>query len=164
MKTLHGSWQSMRHDELRDELVHDPYQAQRKPEEPTRCPDCGLVFREGRWTRGAVPADAHEALCPACHRIRDDFPAGYVSLGGEYLAAHRDEILRLVHNTEQRARAEHPLQRIMAIADEPHGLLVTTTDAHLARGIAEAVHRACKGDLAFHYNREDNLLRATWAR
>lgn len=164
MKALHGSWQSLRHDELRDELIHDAYQATRKLAEPTRCPDCGLVYREGRWARGAAPGDAAEALCPACHRIRDDFPAGYVNLRGPYLATHRDEVLRLVHNVEAKERAEHPLQRIMAIEAADDGVQVTTTDAHLARGIAEAVHRACKGELEFHYNREDNLLRATWTR
>lgn len=164
MKTVHGTWQSIRRDELRDELIHDAYQATRKYAEPTRCPECGLVYREGRWVRGDVPATAHAAVCPACHRIRDGFPAGYVALRGAFLATHRDEILRLVRHVEDRERAEHPLQRIMAIADEGGEIMVTTTDAHLARGVADAVHRAYKGDLEFHYNREDNLLRATWSR
>lgn len=164
MRTMVGTWHPVRHDELRDELIHDAYQATRKYPDPTRCPDCGLVFRDGRWQQGAAGVDAHEAVCPACRRLHDDFPAGYVTLRGAYLAAHRDDILHLVRNHETRARAEHPLQRIMAIADVNGEVHVTTTDVHLARGIAEAVHHACKGQLEFHYNREENLLRATWSR
>jgi hypothetical protein len=52
----------------------------------------------------------------------------------------------------------------MAIEDAGGDVLVTTTDTHLARNIAEAVQSAYKGELDFHYNREENLLRATWSR
>ena len=41
---------------------------------------------------------------------------------------------------------------------------MTTTDTHLARDIAEALHNAYKGDLDYHYNKADNLLRASWSR
>ena len=55
-------------------------------------------------------------------------------------------------------------QRIMAIEDSDEGVLVTTTDVHLARSIAERVHDSCKGSLALHYSKDENLLRATWKR
>jgi hypothetical protein len=164
MKPTQGTWHPVRRDELRDELIHDAYQSTHKYAAPTRCPDCGLVFRDGRWQQGDIEAGAHAVACPACRRLHDDFPAGYVTLRGPYLAVHRDEILHLVRNHEARVRAEHPLQRIMGMFDAHGELQVTTTDAHLARGIAEAVHHACKGELEFHYNREDGLLRATWSR
>jgi hypothetical protein len=41
---------------------------------------------------------------------------------------------------------------------------VTTTDSHLARGIAEALQAAYKGDLKLRYSRDENLVRATWKR
>ena len=44
------------------------------------------------------------------------------------------------------------------------GLLVTTTDAHLARGIGEALRKAYRGRMEFHYNKADNLLRVSWTR
>jgi hypothetical protein len=87
-----------------------------------------------------------------------------VTFKGEFIGAHRDEILHLVRNREAAEKAEHPLQRIMAIEDAGGDVLVTTTDTHLARSIAEAVQSAYKGELDFHYNREENLLRATWSR
>jgi hypothetical protein len=39
---------------------------------------------------------------------------------------------------------------------------VTTTDIHLARGMGEALHHAYQGELEYHYNPEQNLLRVIW--
>ncbi len=164
MKTDRGYWRPLRRDELRDELVHDAYKSKKKLPEPTRCPDCGAIYEDGRWTWGLAPADANEELCPACHRIRDHYPAGYVTLEGEFLKAHRDEVLQLARNREEKEKAEHPLERIMAIEDIDGGVQITTTDTHLARDIGEAVHSAYKGELEYHYNKEENLLRVHWAR
>ncbi|MBI4293071.1 MAG: ATPase [Betaproteobacteria bacterium] len=154
----------LKREQLFQELVHDTYKAKRKLPEPTRCPECGAVFLRGRWTWGAAPAGAHEQKCPACHRIHDKFPAGYVTLKGDFLREHRDDILNLLRNHEAKEKTEHPLERIMAIEDTAEGVLVTTTDTHLARDFAEALFGAWKGDLEFHYNKEENLLRATWSR
>lgn len=154
----------VRHDRLLQEQVHDSYKATAKLPEPTVCPQCGAIFHEGRWQWGMTPEGAHRETCPACQRTNDDFPAGYVDLSGEFLAGHREEVLSLVRNTEQHERAEHPLKRIMAIADQDGGMLITTTDIHLARGIGEAVHRAYQGELEFRYNPDENLLRVHWTR
>jgi NMD protein affecting ribosome stability and mRNA decay len=164
MKGERGGWRPLQREQLTQELVHDSYKSKQKLPEPTRCPDCGAVYGGGRWTWGAAPADAHEVRCPACHRIHDRFPAGYVTFKGAFIGTHRDDILHLVRNREATEKAEHPLQRIIAIEDVEDGVLVTTTDTHLARNIAEAVQSAYKGELDFHYNREENLLRATWSR
>lgn len=164
MKADRGGWRPLRREELRDELVHDSYKSKRKLAEPTRCPECGAIYDSGRWQWGIAAAGAHETRCPACHRIHDKFAAGYVSLNGEFLVAHRDEVLQLVRHHEAREKAEHPLQRIMDIKDVDDGVLVTTTDIHLARDIGEAVHAAYKGDLQYHYNKGENLLRVRWTR
>ena len=154
----------IRRDQLMQETVHDSYQSKGKPSEPARCPDCGAVFHDGRWQWKDAPAGAHETLCPACMRIRDKFPAGFLSLSGDFLAAHEAEIRQLISNHEDREKAEHPLQRVMDIDETPDGFMVTTTDMHLARGIGEALHHAYQGKLEFHYNPDQNLLRVSWAR
>lgn len=164
MKSQRRGFQPASRDPLLPEAAHDSYKAGRKLHEPTRCPDCGAVFQNGRWVWGSAPAGAHEARCPACHRIHDKFPAGFVTLKGAFLQAHRDEILQLMRNHEAKEKAEHPLQRIMAIVESAEEMLVTTTDAHLGRDLAQALQRAYKGELEFHYNKEDNLLRASWTR
>lgn len=51
----------------------------------------------------------------------------------------------------------------MKIEAQDDGLLITTTDIHLARGIG-GLHHAFGGELEFHYNRQDNLLRVAWQR
>jgi len=164
VKNQRREFQPIGREQLLQELVHDSYKAGRKLAEPTRCPDCGAVFQNGRWIWGTAPAAAHEERCPACHRTHDKFPAGFVTLKGAFLRAHRDEILHLIRHHEAKEKAEHPLQRIMAIADSADGILVTTTDTHLARDIAQALHDAYKGELEFHYSKKENLLRATWTR
>lgn len=166
MKTTIPSagFKPVRRDQLRVERIHDSYQLTRKPAEPSVCKHCGVLFHEGRWQWGVAPEGAHELVCPACARIRDHFPVGFVTLGGPYFATHRDEILRLVRHHEEKEKAEHPLARIMAIEDHEDGVLITTTDIHLARDIAEAVHKAHAGELDYHYNEGERLLRAHWSR
>jgi NMD protein affecting ribosome stability and mRNA decay len=164
MKNERGGFRQLRREHVFEELVHDSYKSGQKLREPTRCPACGAVYHKGRWTWGAAPKGAHEEKCPACHRIHDKFPAGYVTLKGEFFREHREQIMDLVKNHEAKEKAEHPLERIMAVEDTGETTLVTTTDTHLARDIAEALHKAYKGDLDYHYNKADNLLRASWSR
>ncbi|HEY8707664.1 MAG TPA: BCAM0308 family protein [Burkholderiaceae bacterium] len=146
------------------EREHDAYRADHKPPEPTVCPQCRATYHAGRWQWTASPAGADEALCPACRRIRDGFPAGYVTIEGEFFGQHRDELMRLIEHRAEHVKAEHPLQRIMAIDGSAGGVLVTTTDMHLARGIGEALHHAYQGELKFQYEDAQNLLRVHWKR
>jgi NMD protein affecting ribosome stability and mRNA decay len=148
-----------------DAANDDPYQAATRPPEPTKCPQCGASFQKGRWSWAKPPEDSHVQMCPACQREHDHFPAGYVSIKGAFFAEHRDEIIALIQNHEKREKAERPLQRIMAIEDKRDGSVeVSTTDSHLARGIAQALHESYKGDMKVRYSRDENLVRATWKR
>lgn len=159
-----GFRQISRHDQLFKERVHDAYVARQKMPEPAVCPECGAVFHQGRWQWLEAPVGAHQQICAACQRIKDDYPAGFITLNGEFYNSHRGEILDLVNNIEKRERSEHPFNRIMKIEEKDDSTLVTTTDIHLARGIGEAIHNAYQGNLEFHYNPEEYLLRVTWSR
>jgi NMD protein affecting ribosome stability and mRNA decay len=143
---------------------NDPYRASLKPPEPTTCPKCHATYTGGRWSWADAPDDSYEQVCPACQRIHDHFPAGYVTIKGEFFKDHRDEIVALIQNHEKSERERRPLQRIMNMEETREGFQVTTTDSHLARGIAEALHGAYKGDLKLRYSRDENLVRATWKR
>ncbi|WP_417567886.1 BCAM0308 family protein [Marinobacter sp.] len=155
-----------RGDRILREEIHDPYMARSKPKEPTVCPGCGAVFHKGRWQWAAEPAgQAHELMCPACERIRDDMPAGILTLSGGFLAKHRDEILKLIHNKVEEEKAEHPMKRLMSAEDGKEGeLIVKFTDLHLPRGAGEAVERAYDGELEIQYTKESNLVRVYWNR
>ncbi|MCC6473951.1 MAG: ATPase [Burkholderiales bacterium] len=139
----------------------DSYRAGAKVSSPSLCPQCGATFRNGRWTWQQAPENAPHALCPACHRINDEQPAGYVTLAGEHFRENREELIRIARHCEASEKANHPMQRIMAIEDSPEGLCITTTDPHLARRVAERIHEACKkNSLSLRYSQGQALLRA----
>jgi hypothetical protein len=142
----------------------DVYGLRGKLPDPTACSTCGALYRAGRWTWTAAPIDAHRTVCPACRRIADGYPAGIVTLSGPFVAGHRQEIEGLVRNVEEREKAEHALKRVIAIRDEDGDLVVTTTDARLARGIGEAVHHAYQGELDYVFTEAENVLRVSWSR
>jgi hypothetical protein len=144
---------------------HDPYKPAGKYPEPTVCPVCSAVFKGGRWQwADAWPMDSHWQICEACHRVQDDAPAGILTLTGSYVAAHAAEILGLVRNLEAVAKAEHPLERVLRIVEEPGRMVITTTDLHLPRRLADALVHAHKGELEKQYDEDGCLLRANWRR
>lgn len=154
-----------RRDRMIRERVHDPYKTRLKLPDPTVCPECGAVYQEARWQWAKiVPPDANEEMCQACHRIRDKYPAGTLTLSGGFVDGHREELLHLARNQESLEKGEHPLHRIMDIEEEPGRIVVTTTDIHLPRRIGEAVHKAFEGDLDFRYEEEAYFLRVNWSR
>ena len=153
-----------RRDRLIRELDHDPYHAKLKIKGPAVCPGCGAVFLRNRWTWQPAPTDARQHTCPACQRIKDRVPAAFLTLSGDFFVSHRDEIMNLISNYEQRESMEHPLKRIMATEEQGSGLELAFTDAHLARGIGEALQNAYEGELDYEYTKEDIMLRVSWVR
>lgn len=164
MNKLPSGFHHVSHDRPLLEQHTDAYRIPGKLSEPTICPQCSAVFHKGRWQWMEAPANAQRETCPACKRIHDNYPAGYVTLEGAYFNAHSEEIMRMVHNHERHERIEHPLKRIIATEKQGDATIVTTTDIHLARGIGEAVSHAFQGKLELQYNPGENLLRAYWKR
>ena len=162
MKTERGGFRMLRREQVMKQANEDSYRADAKLPDPTRCPKCGAVYLKGRWTWKRAPAHADVHPCPACERIADHFPAGYVTLKGKFDPELRTQLLNLVKAREAHAASEHPLQRIMAVDDVPGGIRVTTTDGHLARGIGRALHEAFQGSLEINYSRDEHLVRAIW--
>jgi hypothetical protein len=94
--------------------------------------------------------------------VRDGYPAGFVTLSGEFAIENRDEIIRLVRNTETAEKQEHPIKRIMKISEDRDEICIETTELHLAQAIGKAVHRAFKGDLDLAF--EEDIVRIQWKR
>jgi hypothetical protein len=155
----------MRHGAaIYDEAPHDPYAIKGKYAEPTVCSDCRAVYVHGRWQWGEAPPDAREALCPACHRIRDRLPAGEVQLSSAFVDVHRDKLVAIAWHEEAHEKSERPLNRIMGIEHGKGSMKVTTTDIHLPRRIAETVKRAYRGTVELQYAKNEYGLRAEWRR
>lgn len=154
-----------RRDRLLKEHVHDPYMAAGHPPEPTLCTECRAVFRRGRWQwLSEEPEGAHEELCPACQRIHDKVPAGFLTLSGAFYDGHRDEILKIVHNKAEEETAQHPMKRVMGVDIKQDSTVITFTDMHLPRGVGEAIESAYDGDLDIHYTEEAGIVRVYWQR
>jgi hypothetical protein len=155
----------MRWNRLIHERVHDPYKTKYKLPEPTVCPVCQAMFKDGRWQRvESRPIDANEAICQACHRTKDSYPAGLIALDGAFAQAHKAEILHLARRMEKEENAEHPLHRIMQIEEDGESILLKTTDIHLPRSIGQALRHAYKGRLQLHYDPEGYFISVNWHR
>jgi hypothetical protein len=164
MKQRNVSRREPRKDRLIREQVHDPYKTRLKLAEPTVCSQCGAVFHKGRWQWASRPAGARERLCQACRRTNDRYPAGQLTLSGDFLERHRSELLNLARNQGEQEKAERPLHRIMAIEEGSDEVVIKTTDIHLPRRIGEALHSAYEGELDYRYNEETYFVRVTWRR
>jgi hypothetical protein len=161
MKTIKQNPERM--DRLPREKVHDPYATRLKLREPTVCPGCSAVFSNGRWQwMESWPEGSHQELCPACHRIRDNYPAGEVTIAGTLTRKHKSELLDLVRHQEEAEKTQHPLHRLMGIEEKPESIVITTTDVHLPKRIANALQHAYKGSLQIHYADEEYFVRIHW--
>jgi NMD protein affecting ribosome stability and mRNA decay len=147
-----------------EDHILDPYQARHKLQDNTACPQCGAVYHEGRWQWRSAAEPVHQALCPACHRIADKFPAGIVTLRGDFARGHKDEIIGLARHQEAAEKPEHPLNRIMNIAEDAEGIVINTTDIHLPRRIGEAIERAFDGELEEKFDKDGYFVRVDWTR
>ncbi len=153
-----------RRDKLIKEARHDIYEERVKLPNNTRCTDCGAVVLEGRWTWETTAEEVKDAQCPACRRVEDGNPAGYVEIRGDFFKVHRKEIINLIKNIGKAEKEEHPLERIVAISDEEGKLVVTTTGVHIARRMGEALFRAYKGDYELQYAEDDTSVKVYWSR
>jgi len=147
-----------------DDTRHDPYQSRGKYAEPTRCTQCGAVYERGRWRWGSAPETAHAGICTACHRIRDNLPAGLLKVEGRYVSEHGAELVRIARNEAEHEATEHPMHRIMRVDEGGGRIEISTTDIHLPQRIGEALRRSHQGDLDVKYASDEYSVRARWHR
>lgn len=154
-----------RQDKLIKERDHDPYKSKAKPPEPTVCPECRAVFKDGRWQwLEELPEKSHRELCPACQRIRDRVPAGILTLSGEFFETHQDEIMALIHNKVEAENKMHPMKRMMQTERDGEETVITFTDNHLPRGVGSSIESAYQGELDIQYPQQAEIIRVSWKR
>lgn len=151
-----------RQDRILQDKSHDPTKPDRKISDPAVCPDCGATYIDGRWTWRHGPVEAQRALCSACRRTRDEYPAGFVTVNGAFATTHRDEVIRIARHTEDREKQTHPINRIMSISEEDEQLVFLTTEIHLAQAIGKSLRSALKGHLDITF--AEDIVRVTWTR
>jgi NMD protein affecting ribosome stability and mRNA decay len=149
----------------------DPYLPGAGIREVVMCGICHSLYHHKRWyLEGDLPLKVGRMTpigvitCPACCKIRDRFPGGIVVLRGEFLNTHKDQMLNLVRNEEARAKGVNPLERIISIKDEGNCVEIHTTSERLAQRIGREIHRAYKGEVSYHWSKDDKFVRVEWHR
>ena len=150
----------------------DPYRDDLSIPEPAICSGCRAVWKKGKWSLDETLRKEtlrfkkpYQVLCPACRRAQDDYPAGVIYLRGDFLLAHKDQILNTIKNQEAAALIKNPLDRIMKIEDlGKKGIVIETASERLATKLGRAVERACGGDLRIQFSRQEKLVRIYWSR
>ena len=156
--------QHERMDRLVKEKRHDPYKGRRKSASATVCKDCEAIYVGGRWTWEKNVESRRQTVCPACRRIKENYPAGHIELSGSFVEKHQHELLNLIRNREKLEKEHHPMERIMNIGTERGFAMVTTTGVHLARRIGEALTHSYQGELNFQYGDEEKSIKVFWSR
>lgn len=154
--------------------AQDPYLDKTQYKDPTICPKCSLVYHNKTWKKDEnlkkqlIKTNKVEFKeCPACRKIKDNYPLGIIHLSGEYILDefHKNEILNLVKHEAEKEENTNPLSRIMSIEhDKNDYLIIKTTTEGLAARIGKAIQRAHKGNLEFKFSDDQKLLRVFWEK
>lgn len=139
---------------------------------PRVCKRCGALYMKRRWTTAAnypsslrAVAASSIVVCPACQMVGARKFAGEVRVSGDFVAAHRAEIERLIRNEAGRAAEDNPMARLVSIRREaPNRLTVRTTTEHLAKRLGQALHKALKGSVHYGFSHENKFAHVTWSR
>lgn len=144
----------------------DPYRSSEKQTGGTSCAVCGLVVEEGVWKppRKSDAADNGRDLCPACRRIRDDYPGGLLKITGRLPEAQRQEILNRARNVAEQEAGGHPLERFMRIAETAGETILYFTGGHVPVRIGKALRRDFGGSLSIRYTPNEKFAIAHWTR
>lgn len=150
----------------------DPYRDDLSIPEPAICSGCQAIRKKGKWSLDETLRKEtlrfktlSQVLCPACRRAQDDYPAGVIYLRGDFLLAHKGQILNTIKHQEAAALAKNPLDRIIKIEDlGEKGVVIETASERLATKLGRAVEKACGGDLKIQFSHQEKLVRIYWSR
>lgn len=149
----------------------DPYLLDDRINGSAVCIECHAIFQNKRWSideelyrKRSSQRNVKSILCPACKKVKDNFPGGILKLKGDFLHEHQGEIINLIKNEEKRARGFNPLERIMNIIKTKKGIEITTTNEKLAQRIGKSLRKAYRGKIEYKWSSDTKLLRAEWER
>ena len=150
----------------------DPYLPRGASKRISVCGGCHAVYKNKRWYADPDLYDAAveipdtvTTVCPACLKIRDNFPGGIVTLKGEYVLPHKQELMNLIRNEEGRAHGFNPLERVMSVKENGYGsIVISTTNEKLAQRLGRAIKKAFHGDVKYRWSHDNKLVRVEWVR
>ena len=172
MKIVGKREQSYKQTYKKKTSVADPYLPRGASRKISVCGGCRAVYMNKRWyANGATYEVALKnpenvvVVCPACLKIRDNFPGGIVTLKGDFVLPHKADLVKLVKKEEERARKLNPLERVMSVKEDGYGsIIISTTNERLAQRIGRAIKKAFRGEVAYHWSHDNKLARVDWVR
>jgi hypothetical protein len=134
------------------------------------CECCSSVYRNKRWyadkryfKEGVKKRELIKIVCPACLKMRDNFPGGILTLKGKDILLHKKDLMNLIRNEEERARGLNPLERIMSIKEDGYGnIIISTTNEKLAQRLGREIKKAFHGKVFYQWSHDNKLLRVDW--
>ncbi len=135
------------------------------------CEDCTAVYQNKKWFLDAKLYKEKKALkdvkwvtCPACKKTKEHVPNGVVTLKGDFLKEHKEEIMNLIHNEDARSKGYNPLKRIMKIEEKKGDIEIFTTSAKLAQRIGAVLFKAYSGAVEYKKHENAKFMRVAWKR
>lgn len=148
----------------------DPYLRMKEPEGWAICKRCRSVHYDKHWVlpenfHGKLPEEGvQEALCPACRKISEEYPEGYIHLEGAFVKEHRQEIINTIKNKEEITKHYNPLERIMDIREHDSSIEVTTTTGKLAQKIGKILSKSFNKKAEYKWSEDTRVARIVWKR
>jgi hypothetical protein len=172
MKMVGKREQSYKQTYKKKTSTPDPYLPRGASRKISVCEGCHSVSKNKRWYADPDIYDAAIKLldtatmvCPACLKIRDNFPGGIVTLKGAYVLPHKQELMNLIKNEEARAHGFNPLERVMSVKENGYGnIVVLTTNEKLAQRLGRAIKKAFHGAVTYQWSHDNKLARVDWVR
>ena len=151
--------------------VNEPYELA-AGQEAAVCQECHALYQEKRWffdeklyDKLAGAGKVRQVVCPTCRKIKDHYVEGYLTLSGEFLVQHKDEIITLLEKEAAKVGNRSFDDRIIQMVQEgDNKLVVETTTEKLAQHLGRAVYKAYKGELTFNWGEMDKFVRVYWSR
>jgi NMD protein affecting ribosome stability and mRNA decay len=150
----------------------DPYLPAGGRHEMAICTTCKAIYKNKRWLydedlyREHFPKETtNRVTCPGCQKVQDHYYEGVLTLEGEFLTRHKDEIVTLINREAEKVSQKNPLDRVIQMVPEGNDrLIVETTTEKLAQRLGKAVYRAYKGSLDFRWSHMNKFVRVYWSR
>ena len=148
----------------------NPYLANAAMKEPAACQNCHALYRNKRWqlepenTTITDPKAIQWVTCPACLKAAEHYPEGIMTLRGDYLWNHENEIRNILQNEAQRVMAKNPIARIMRMTTEGKTMVIETTEQKLAEHLGRALQRAHRGSFNVDWSGSPRVCRVNWER
>jgi hypothetical protein len=136
------------------------------------CPDCNSVLFEKSWHH-SLEEDARHltdkkrikfTACPACRMKKDRTFEGelVISLSKEKLP-EKKEILNVIKNSDEQARAHDPMDRVLWIEYKSSEIRVLTSENQLAVRMGKKLESAFKGGmLKIKHSHGEDTIRVRW--